>query len=155
MAALQNHMSWGSIWAFNRSAGPRSILTADGRPCGVRRAGVRCFDSGVGNETEIAAAKTNRRTSSGGRRALQRRQLWRRGKAAEESVSTSSEGRASAPRRSPQTPGTTSRVAQEAGRGTGKTYLPERDRDCRHLLALSSPRLALDQPLPPFALAGR
>ncbi len=29
----------------------------NGRPCGVRRAGVRCFDSGVGSESEIASGK--------------------------------------------------------------------------------------------------
>ncbi|MFZ1936588.1 MAG: hypothetical protein WCB27_14335 [Thermoguttaceae bacterium] len=32
-------------------------LDENGNPCGIRRSGVRCFDSGVGSETEIASGK--------------------------------------------------------------------------------------------------
>ena len=32
-------------------------LNDEGHPCGVRLSGVRCFDSGVGSETEIASGK--------------------------------------------------------------------------------------------------
>ena len=39
-------------------------LDKDGRPCGVRRLGVRCFDSGVGREPKSPAARISRRTST-------------------------------------------------------------------------------------------
>ena len=55
-------------------------LDDDGRPCGVRRSGVRCFDSGVGSETEIASGKDESQNIKRRQARLQRRQLWRRGR---------------------------------------------------------------------------
>jgi CRISPR-associated endonuclease Csn1 len=53
-------------------------LDSRGQPHGVRRAGVRCFDSGVGSEKEIEQGK-DESTNVKRRQARQtRRQLWRR-----------------------------------------------------------------------------
>ena len=37
----------------------------DGHPCGIRRTGVRCFDSGVGSETEISSGKDESQNTLG------------------------------------------------------------------------------------------
>jgi CRISPR-associated endonuclease Csn1 len=57
-----------------------AILDLDERnqPCGIRRTGVRCFDSGVGSEKEIEMGKDESANAKRRTARQQRRQLWRR-----------------------------------------------------------------------------
>ena len=55
-------------------------LDSAGRPCRIRRAGVRCFDSGVGSETQISMGKDESANAKRRQARLHRRQLWRRGR---------------------------------------------------------------------------
>lgn len=57
-----------------------AILDLDrkGKPCRVRRAGVRCFDSGVGSEKEIEMGVDESANAKRRQARMQRRQTWRR-----------------------------------------------------------------------------
>jgi CRISPR-associated endonuclease Csn1 len=57
-----------------------AILELDDRdqPCGIRRTGVRCFDSGTGSEKEIEMGKDESANAKRRMARQQRRQLWRR-----------------------------------------------------------------------------
>ena len=77
---LESRTCWVWIWEFSRSGWAVIDLDDDGRPCGVRRSGVRCFDSGVGSETEIASGKDESQNIKRRQARQQRRQLWRRGR---------------------------------------------------------------------------
>jgi len=48
------------------------------KPCRLRRTGVRCFDSGVGSETQIEMGKDEPPGAKRRQARQQRRQLWRR-----------------------------------------------------------------------------
>ncbi len=52
-------------------------VNAEGRPIGLRRAGVRCFESGVGSETQIEMGKDESANAARRLARLQRRQAWR------------------------------------------------------------------------------
>ncbi len=64
-----------------------------GTPCGIRRSGVRCFDSGVGSESEIASGKDESQNIKRRQMRQQRRQLWRRGRRLEEDFPLAAESR--------------------------------------------------------------
>ena len=126
-------------------------LDDDGRPCGIRRAGVRCFDSGVGSETEIASGKDESQNIKRRQARLQRRQLWRRGRRLKKVFHAAPEGRPAAAGEAANAGGAP-RTAQQARRRIGAR------RSCPRVIALphiccrtGSAQLALDQPLPPFA----
>jgi len=53
-------------------------LDEQGRPCQIRKTGVRCFDSGVGSETQIEMGKDESANAERRDARQQRRQLWRR-----------------------------------------------------------------------------
>jgi CRISPR-associated endonuclease Csn1 len=53
-------------------------IDEEGVACRIRRTGVRCFDSGVGNEKEIAAGKDESSNAKRREARQHRRQLWRR-----------------------------------------------------------------------------
>ena len=54
------------------------LCGADGEPCGVRTAGVRCFESATGSEREIELGKDESKNKARRDARQHRRQLWRR-----------------------------------------------------------------------------
>jgi CRISPR-associated endonuclease Csn1 len=125
-------------------------LDADGKPCGVRRAGVRCFESGVGSETEIAMGKDKSGNADRRQARLQRRQLWRRGRRLKK-VFHALQKAGLLPADRASTPDERHDLINKLDAELAKTYVPEGDRVAAHLLPYRLRCLALDQPLPPFA----
>ncbi|HUT14028.1 MAG TPA: type II CRISPR RNA-guided endonuclease Cas9 [Thermoguttaceae bacterium] len=125
-------------------------LDVDGWPCGVRRAGVRCFDSGVGSETKISAGKDESGNTKRRQARLQRRQLWRRGRRLNKVFNLLRKA-GLLPAGEARTPQQRHELLYELDAELAKTHIPDRDRVAGHLLPYSLRALALDQPLPPFA----
>ena len=126
-------------------------LGEDGRPCGIRRCGVRCFESGVGTETEIELGKDESTNVKRRGARLQRRQFWRRSRRHAKLFNLL--------RKSgllPDTPTPTSEQRHQAilelDAELAAAHLPENDRVLAHLLPYRLRALALDEPLPPYAL---
>lgn len=130
-----------------------SILDLDdgGRPCGVRRSGVRCFDSGVGSETEIASGKDESQNIKRRQMRLQRRQAWRRGRRLKK-IFLVLQKVGLLPAGETHTPEQRHELLKTLDAELAKTYLPEHDRIAGHLLPYRLRAFALDQALPPFAL---
>ena len=122
----------------------------DEQPCGVRRAGVRCFDSGVGSETEIAMGKDE--SANAGRRQarLQRRQLWRRARRLKK-VYHILRTAGLLPTEDARTPQLRHEVLKKLDAELRKCHLPESDRVSAHLLPYRLRAMALDAPLPALA----
>lgn len=125
-------------------------LDADGQPCGVRRAGVRCFDSGVGSETQISMGKDESGNATRRQARLQRRQLWRRGRRLKK-VFNLLRNAGLLPADEARTPQQRHELLHKLDAELAKTYVPEGDRVAGHVLPYRLRCLALDQPLPPFA----
>ncbi|MCE5268630.1 MAG: type II CRISPR RNA-guided endonuclease Cas9 [Planctomycetaceae bacterium] len=125
-------------------------LDEKGRPCGVRRSGVRCFDSGVGNETEIASGKDESQNIKRRQARLQRRQLWRRGRRLKK-VFHLLQKAGLLPSDEARTPQQRHELLKKLDLELAKTYVLDHDRVAGHLLPYRLRTLALDQPLPPFA----
>ncbi len=126
-------------------------LGDDGEPCKIRRCGVRCFESGVGTETEIELGKDESSNVKRRGARLQRRQFWRRSR---RHVKVFNLLRKSG--LLPDTPTPTSEQRHQSildlDAELAAAYLPENDRVLGHLLPYRLRALALDEPLPPFAL---
>ncbi|MEN6458245.1 MAG: type II CRISPR RNA-guided endonuclease Cas9 [Thermoguttaceae bacterium] len=120
------------------------------RPCGIRRTGVRCFDSGVGSETEIASGKDESQNIQRRQARLQRRQLWRRGRRLKK-VFLLLQKAGLLPPDEARTPDQRHELLKKLDLELAKQYVPEHDRVAGHLLPYRLRCLALDQPLPPFA----
>ncbi len=125
-------------------------LNEDGQPCGIRRAGVRCFDSGVGSETQISMGKDE--SANAGRRQarLQRRQLWRRGRRLKK-VFHCLQKAGLLPADEARTPQQRHELLYKLDAELARTYVPEHDRIAGHLLPYRLRTLALSERLPPFA----
>ena len=122
-----------------------------GRPCGLRRSGVRCFESGVGSETEIASGKDESQNVKRRQARLQRRQLWRRGRRLKKVFHVLQKA-GLLPGDTCKTPEQRHELINKLDAELAKTYIPEHDRVAGHLLPYRLRCLALDHPLPPFAL---
>ena len=134
-----------------QSAGWAMIDVDDhGRPCGIRRSGVRCFDSGVGSETEIASGKDESQNIKRRQMRLQRRQLWRRGRRLKK-VFLVLQKAGILPPGETRSPEQRHELLKLLDAELAKTHLPEHDRVAGHLLPYRLRALALDQALPPFA----
>ncbi len=120
------------------------------RPCGVRRAGVRCFESGVGNETEIASGKDESQNIKRRQARLQRRQLWRRGRRLKKVFNLLQKAGLLPPDEA-RTPQQRHEILYKLDAELSETYVPDDDRVAAHLLPYRLRCLALDQALPPFA----
>ncbi len=129
-----------------------SVIDLDeaGRPCGVRRSGVRCFESGVGSETEIASGKDESQNIKRRQARLQRRQLWRRGRRLKK-VFHLLQKAGLLPADEARTPEQRHELLKKLDAELAKTYVPEHDRVAGHLLPYRLRTLALDQALLPFA----
>lgn len=123
----------------------------NGRPCGVRRSGVRCFDSGVGSETEIAMGKDESANINRRQARLQRRQLWRRGRRLSK-VFHVLQRAGLLPADAAQTPEERHELILKLDAELAEVFVPKTDRVAAHLLPYRLRCLALDQSLPPFAL---
>ena len=122
----------------------------DGHPNGVRRAGVRCFDSGVGGESEIASGKDKSQNIKRRQARQQRRQLWRRGRRLKK-VFHLLQKAGLLPADSAKTPDERHQLINKLDAELAKEFIPDGDRVAGHLLPYRLRCLALDQPLPPFA----
>jgi CRISPR-associated endonuclease Csn1 len=122
-----------------------------GQPCGIRRSGVRCFDSGVGSESEIASGKDESQNIKRRQMRLQRRQLWRRGRRLKKIFLVLQKAGLLPPGET-RTPEQRHELLKKLDADLAKTYLPENDRVAGHLLPYRLRALALDQALPPPAL---
>jgi len=125
-------------------------LDADGQPCRVRRAGVRCFDSGVGSETQISMGKDESGNATRRQARLQRRQLWRRGRRLKKVFNLLRKA-GLLPADEVRTPQQRHELLNKLDAELAKTYIPDGDRIAGHLLPYRLRALALDQTLPPFA----
>jgi CRISPR-associated endonuclease Csn1 len=126
-------------------------VTAEGQPCGIRRAGVRCFDSGVGSESKISSGKDESQNIKRRQMRLQRRQLWRRGRRLK-SVFRVLQRIGLLPSDETHTPEQRHQVLKSLDIELSRQFLPAGDRVAGHLLPYRLRKAALDQPLPPFAL---
>ncbi len=126
-------------------------LDENDHPCGVRRAGVRCFDSGVGNETEIASGKDESKNVKRRQMRSQRRQLWRRARR-QKKVFHLLQLAGLLPPEQARTPQQRHELLYQLDAELVKAFLPEHDRVAGHLLPYRLRAAALDQALPPFAL---
>ncbi len=129
-----------------------AVMDADekDRPISIRRSGVRCFDSGVGSETEIASGKDESANINRRQARLQRRQLWRRGRRLAK-VFHVLQRAGLLPADAARTPEQRHELILNLDAELAKTFVPEADRVAAHLLPYRLRCLALDQPLPPFA----
>jgi CRISPR-associated endonuclease Csn1 len=125
-------------------------LDGDGHPCGIRRSGVRCFDSGVGSETEIASGKDESQNIKRRQMRLQRRQLWRRGRRLKKIFLVLQKAGLLPPGET-RTSQQRHELLRKLDAELARAYLPEHDRVAGHLLQYRLRALALDQSLPPFA----
>ena len=125
-------------------------IDAAGHGCGIRRSGVRCFDSGVGSETEIASGKDESQNLKRRQARLQRRQLWRRGRRLKKVFHLLQRAGLLPPDQVPA-PQQRHELLKKLDGELAKTYLTPNDRVAGHLLPYRLRALALDQALPPFA----
>ena len=123
----------------------------DGKPCGIRRAGVRCFDSGVGSETEIAMGKDESANKPRRDARLQRRQTWRRARRLKK-VFLTLQNAGLLPHEPVHSSEERHQLLLKLDAELAKQYLPPDDRIAAHLLPYRLRYLALDQNLLPFAI---
>ena len=108
-------------------------LDEEGEPCGVRRSGVRCFDSGVGSETEIASGKDESQNIKRRQARQQRRQLWHRGRRLKKVFHVLQKAGLLPPDEA-RTPEQRHELLKKLDADLAKTFLPEHDRIAGHLL---------------------
>ena len=125
-------------------------LDGEGCPCGIRRSGVRCFDSGVGSEDKIAAGKDESQNIKRRQARQQRRQLRRRGRRLKKVFHLLQEA-GLLPADEARTPEQRHEFLKKLDVELAKTFLPEHDRIAGHLLPYRLRASALDEVLPPFA----
>ena len=125
-------------------------LDGEGCPCGIRRSGVRCFDSGVGSEDKIAAGKDESQNIKRRQARQQRRQLRRRGRRLKKVFHLLQEA-GLLPADEARTPEQRHEFLKKLDVELAKTFLPEHDRIAGHLLPYRLRAAALDEVLPPFA----
>jgi CRISPR-associated endonuclease Csn1 len=123
---------------------------AKGNPLGIRRSGVRCFDSGVGSESEIASGKDESQNIKRRQMRLQRRQIWRRARR-QKKVFHLLQKAGLLPPDEARSPQQRHELLYKLDAELGKTYLPKRDRIAGHLLPYLLRKQALDQKMEPFA----
>lgn len=127
-------------------------LDKQGQTCGVRRSGVRCFDTCVVKESEIASGKDQVKNVKRRQMRLQRRQLWRRGRRLKK-IFLVLQKAGLLPSGESRTPEQRHELLKKLDAELAKQFLPEHDRVAGHLLPYKLRALALDQEaLPPFAL---
>jgi CRISPR-associated endonuclease Csn1 len=126
-------------------------LDKDGKPCGIRQAGVRCFDSGVGSETEIAMGKDESANKPRRDARLQRRQTWRRARRLKK-VFLALQKAGLLPPEPVHSSEERHQLLLKLDAELAKEYLRPDDRVTAHLLPYRLRYLALDQSLPPFAI---
>ena len=129
-----------------------AILDLDdgGRPCAIRRAGVRCFDSGTGSETEIQMGKDESNNAKRRDARQHRRQLFRRAQRlkrvlrALQRAGLMPEGSLKSAARH--------EMILKLDRELAAQYAPEGDRAASHVVPYLLRAKALDEPLAPNAL---
>ena len=126
-------------------------IDAEDRPVGVRALGVRCFDSGVGSETEISAGKDESSNAKRRQARLQRRQLWRRARR-QAKVFRFLQAAGLLPAEPSRTPDQRHDPLLKLDKRLAADFLPPDDRVAAHLLPYRLRCSALDGPLPAFAL---
>lgn len=126
-------------------------IDGDGHPCGVLASGVRCFDSGVGSESQFASGKDESQNIKRRQARQQRRQLWRRGRRLKK-IFGQLQKAGLLPPDAARTPEQRHEIIKKLDIELAEQYLPQHDRVAGHLLPYRLRALALDKPLPPFAL---
>ena len=126
-------------------------LDKDSKAYGIRRAGVRCFDSGVGSETEIAMGKDESANKPRRDARLQRRQTWQRTRRLKKVFLTLQKA-GLLPPEAIHSSEERHQLLLKLDAELAKQYLPPDDRVAAHLLPYRIRYLALDQNIPPFAL---
>ena len=116
-------------------------------PC----AGVRCFDSGVGSESDIASGRDESANLNRRQARLQRRQTWRRARRRAK-VLRILQAAGLLPSGPVRTPDQRHELILKLDADLAPGFLPEGDRVAAHLLPYRLRALGLDGPLPPFAL---
>lgn len=126
-------------------------IDGDNGPCGVLTSGVRCFDSGVGSESEIASGKDESQNIKRRQARQQRRQLWRRGRRLKKIFGVLQKAGLLPPGEA-KLPNERHEIIKKLDLELTEQFLPQNDRVAGHLLPYRLRALALDEPLPPFAL---
>ncbi len=129
-----------------------AIITLDEKdnPAGVVRLGVRCFDSGVGSEEEVAQGKEQSQNVERRGARLLRRQTWRRARRIAK-VFHLLQRFGLLPAAPSSTPEQRDALIKKLDAGLRAEYLPAGDRVAQHLLSYRLRALGLDQPLSAFA----
>jgi len=125
-------------------------LDDQGQPLGVRRTGVRCFDSGVGSETEFEKGVDEPPSTKRRQARQQRRQLWRRAQRQRRVFRALQEAGLLPP--GPPTPVSRDKILRTLDADLAIQFGSLEDRIAAHLLPYRLRALALDTPLPPYAL---
>ena len=125
-------------------------LDNGGRACSILRSGVRCFDSGVGSETEIASGKDESQNIKRRQARSQRRQLWRRGRRLKK-VFQLLQKAGLLPAGESRRPEDRHELLKQLDAELARAFLPEHDRVAGHLLPYRLRAAALDRALPPLA----
>ena len=128
-------------------------MDEDGQACNILRSGVRCFDSGVGSETEIASGKDESQNVKRRQMRLQRRQLWRRGRRLKKIFLVLQKAGLLPPGET-RTPEQRHELLKKLDAELAKTFLPDHDRVAGHLLPYRLRSLALDERCRRSRLAG-
>jgi CRISPR-associated endonuclease Csn1 len=125
-------------------------LDRDGNPCRLRRTGVRCFDSGVGSETQVEMGKDEPPGAKRRQARQQRRQLWRRAQRQRRVFRTLQEA-ALLPAGSPDAQ-SRDRILRQLDQELAAQHGSPGDPVAAHLLPYRLRAKALDEPLSPHAL---
>jgi CRISPR-associated endonuclease Csn1 len=132
-----------------------TMIDLDGKsePCGIRRMGVRCFDSGVGTENDIASGKDESQNIHRRQARQARRQLWRRGRRLKKLFHLLQKAGLLPPDEA-HTTDQRHELLKKLDAELAAKYLSPGDRIAGHLLPYRLRALALDKEntLPPFAL---
>ena len=124
-------------------------LDNDGAPCGIRAAGVRCFDSGV--EGQIESGRDQPRNTKRRQARLQRRQLWRRARRHAKLFHVLQRAGLLPPGRV-QSPEDRHKLLFDLDKSLAGPYMVGEDRVAAQLLPYRIRTRALDEPLEAFAL---
>jgi CRISPR-associated endonuclease Csn1 len=119
-------------------------------PCALRRAGVRCFDSGVGNETEIQMGKDESNNAKRREARQHRRQLFRRAQRLKR-VLRALQKTGLMPQGSLK-PACRHEMMLKLDRELSAQFAPDGDRVAHHVVPYLLRARALDKPIPPHAL---
>jgi CRISPR-associated endonuclease Csn1 len=119
------------------------------RPCAIRRAGVRCFDSGVGSETQIQMGKDESDNAKRRDARQHRRQLFRRAQRLKR-VLRVLQKTGLMPQGSLK-PAARHEMLLKLDRQLAGQIAPDGGRVAHHVVPYLLRSRALDKPLPPFA----